>query len=177
MQESVLPMLPWLLQHTKLRASARELYGRVVTRAREPTFYADWGVADTTEGRFEVIALHLVLALGRLAPEGKAGRQLARALMEVFVTDMDDAMRELGIADLTVPRKVKRAAAALFDRYHDYANALRRPGVAQLKLVLEKNLNDVASGGAIDTTKLALHMQRTVAVLASQSTDAALVAA
>jgi cytochrome b pre-mRNA-processing protein 3 len=172
--KSALFMLAWLLQHTKLRASARELYGRVVTRAREPTFYAEWGVADTTEGRFEMVALHLVLALDRLACEGKAGRRLARALTEAFVTDMDDAMRELGIADLTVPRKVKRAAAALFDRYHDYGDALGRPGVAELELVLQKNLDGVALGGAIDTAKLALHMRRTATVLAAQSTDAAM---
>jgi cytochrome b pre-mRNA-processing protein 3 len=96
--------------------TATELYGRAVAQARLPRFYADWAVPDTPEGRLEMVMLHVTLLLQRLGSGDTLGGRLARALSEVFITDMDDNMRELGIGDLSVPRKVKKAAAALFDR-------------------------------------------------------------
>lgn len=105
-------------------AKASELYGRLVAQARDPWFYGDLGVTDTPEGRLEMILMHVVLALRRLKTEGDAGEQLARSLAEHFVTDMDDCLREMGVGDITVAKKVKKAAAALFDRNRDYGAAL-----------------------------------------------------
>ena len=113
-------MFGWIRNNADTRRIAREFYGSIVAQARHETFYAAWGVADTPPGRLEVIVMHLVAALHRLALEGVAGRRLAFALNECFVTDMDDNMREMGIGDLTVPKRVKQAAAALFDRHRDY---------------------------------------------------------
>ena len=70
-------MLAWLKTRRDRRQIARSLYGSIVTRAREPVFYARWGVPDTVQGRFEMIALHLVLVLRRLAAEGRPGRALS----------------------------------------------------------------------------------------------------
>ena len=95
-----------------------------MTAAREPVFYAAWGVPDTVQGRFEMIALHLVLVLRRLAAEGERASAWRRALTEAFVVDLDDGMREMTFGDLAVPREVKRAAAALFDRHRAYLAAL-----------------------------------------------------
>jgi hypothetical protein len=74
-----------------------------VTAARAHNFYAQWGVPDTVQGRFEMIALHVALALRRLDKEGAAGRRLGLALTEAFVVDMDDTMREMTFGDLAVP--------------------------------------------------------------------------
>ncbi len=60
-------MLAWLMQRAHRRRTARSLYGSIVTQARSPGLYAGWGVPDTPEGRFEIIGLHLVLILRRLA--------------------------------------------------------------------------------------------------------------
>jgi cytochrome b pre-mRNA-processing protein 3 len=79
------------------------------------------------QGRFEMIALHLALAVRRLGSEGEAGRRLAQALIETFVIDMDDVMRELTFGDLAVPREIKRATAAVFDRHNAYLAALDGP--------------------------------------------------
>jgi cytochrome b pre-mRNA-processing protein 3 len=100
------------------------LYGSIVTAARRPAFYANWGVPDTMQGRFEMIVLHLALAVRRLGSAGDAGKRLAQALIEAFVIDMDDAMRELTFGDLAVPREIKRATAAVFDRHKAYLAAL-----------------------------------------------------
>ncbi len=106
------------------RTTARELYGAVVALARTPIFYAAYGVPDTPEGRFELIVLHLSVVIERLNGGGAGGRTLARLLGETFVTDMDDNMREMGVGDLAVPKKLKRAAAGLYERAQRYRAAL-----------------------------------------------------
>ena len=71
-----------------------------------------------------MIALHLVLVLDRLAGAGEPGRRLGEALTEAFVADLDDTLREMTVGDLAVPRHVKRAVAALHERYAAYRAAL-----------------------------------------------------
>lgn len=126
---------PWNRRRAIVR-TASELYGRLVARAREPWLYADVGVPDSPEGRLELLLMHMVLMLERLKATGPAGSPLARALTETFVTDMDDCLREMGVGDLTVPRKVKKAAAALYDRSRDYGEALRARDRARLAALL-----------------------------------------
>ena len=106
------------------KRKAGDLYGMVVAAARQPAFYGPGHVADTPEGRFELIALHLFLLAERLTSDKPEGEDLARHLIEAFVTDMDDCMREMGVGDLTVPKRVKRAAAVFYERSGDYRNAL-----------------------------------------------------
>ena len=130
------PMFGWLAHKPDTTATARDLYGSIVTEARRELYYSVWGVADTPEGRLELILFTLVPVLIRLEGEGQAGQKLSRALTECFVTDMDDNMREMGIGDLTVPKRVKKAAAALFDRYRDYSAGLSRPDDGSLAAAL-----------------------------------------
>lgn len=109
--------------------AATELYGSVVTQARHVSFYSDLMVPDTKEGRFEVLVLHLVMLIERIRAEAGSADPLARALTETFVTDMDDNFREVGIGDTSVPKKVKKAAGALYDRTFEY-RALSEAGDA-----------------------------------------------
>ena len=85
------------------------LYGMIVAQARMPCFYRDYAVADTVNGRFDLIVLHLALVLDRLA-----GRQpcasLGQGLFDRFCQDMDDNLREMGIGDLKVPKEMRRIA-------------------------------------------------------------------
>ena len=120
-------MLAWLRNRGNLRRTARSLYGSIVTQARSPGVYAQWGVPDTPDGRFEMIVLHLVLALRRLSREGEPGRALGQALTETFVVDLDDTLREMTVGDLAVPRHVKRAVAVVQDRYARYGAGLDSP--------------------------------------------------
>jgi cytochrome b pre-mRNA-processing protein 3 len=120
-------MISWLKSRRARQRTARLLYGSIVSAARRPEFYANWGVPDTIQGRFEMIILHIALAVRRLESEGDAGRLAAQALMEAFVVDMDDEMRELTFGDLAVPREIKRATAAVFDRHNAYFAALDGP--------------------------------------------------
>lgn len=149
--ESVHQMIAWSLSpsRTRLKKTATELYGRLVTHSRAPELYRDLAVPDTPEGRLEMVLLHMALAMGRLKVEGAEGEPLARALAEAFVTDMDDCLREMGVGDLTVPKKVKKAAAALFDRVNDYGAALEGGTDERLAVLFGTNVwQDPASSRA-----------------------------
>jgi cytochrome b pre-mRNA-processing protein 3 len=125
-------VLTWFRERFHVRTRATELYGAVVAQARDEMFYGVCGVNDTAEGRYELIVLHLFLLLERLRIEGKRGAPLARGLVEAFVTDMDDAMREMGVGDLSVPKKVRRAAAGLYERVAAYRAASEPEGEGEL---------------------------------------------
>ncbi|HXF53541.1 MAG TPA: ubiquinol-cytochrome C chaperone family protein [Hyphomicrobiaceae bacterium] len=125
-----MPLWSFFEERSQLKRSATELYGSIVAQARAPALYRALKVPDTPEARLEMLMLHLALVLLRLATDGvgdKSARQrLARALAEVFVCDMDVSMRELGVGDLSVPRHVNKAVAALYERTRDYGAALGR---------------------------------------------------
>jgi cytochrome b pre-mRNA-processing protein 3 len=150
-------MLAWLPSRRTRQRTARSLYGSIVSAARRRGFYENWGVPDTMQGRFEMIVLHLALALRRLRSEGEAGRSLAQALTEAFVADMDDAMRELTFSDLAVPREIKRAAAAAYDRHNAYLAAL--DGAPDtLQRTIEAQLAYLEPAG-LDAASLAQYMR------------------
>jgi cytochrome b pre-mRNA-processing protein 3 len=80
---------------TPLRGTIEAIYGMIVTQAREPLFYRDFGVPDTVNGRFDLLLLHLWLILRRLkSVEG--GTALSQGLFDHFCNDMDDNLREMG---------------------------------------------------------------------------------
>jgi cytochrome b pre-mRNA-processing protein 3 len=143
-------MLAFLQARTARRRTARELYGAVVAQARRSEFYADCGVSDTLEGRYEMIVAHLYLLLDRLQGEGEAGAELSRAVSEIFVAETDTELREMGVGDLAVPRKVKRAAAGLFERSVQYRAALAADDGALLARFLAEIVPEAGADGLAD---------------------------
>ena len=139
-------MHAWLKQARDRQRTARSLYGSIVTQARSRSIYTDWRVPDTIEGRFEMIALHLIMVLHRLAREGEPGRRLGQALTELFATDIDDSLREMTVGDLAVPRQVKRAVAALQDRHAAYGAAFAAMHDGPLAAAIEARVGGL--GGA-----------------------------
>src|SRR5437899_2959700 len=88
------------------RGTIEAIYGMIVTQAREPLFYRDLGVPDTVNGRFDLLLMHLWLVLRRLK-SAEAGKELSQALFDHFCNDMDDNLRELGVSDLKVPKRMQ----------------------------------------------------------------------
>jgi len=99
------------------------IYGMIVTQAREPLFYRDLGVPDTVNGRFDLVLLHLWLVLRRLKSVG-SGTALSQALFDHFCTDMDDNLREMGVGDQTVPKRMRAFGEAFYGRTAAYDMAL-----------------------------------------------------
>jgi cytochrome b pre-mRNA-processing protein 3 len=158
-------MLRAFQRRAESQRKAGELYGAIVTQARRPEFYADLGVPDTPTGRYEMVVLHLVLVLERLK-DGDAG-EFARDVVEAFVADMDDSLRELGTGDLAVPRKVRRAAAGLYERLEGYRAALREDGQKGLQAALVKH-GLYAAAESPGCASLAAYVRRAAEMLARQ---------
>lgn len=121
-------MLQWFRRRAEATGRAEKFYGSVVAAARQPAFYRDLGVPDTPEGRFELVALHLFLLLEGMKAQGPGDTELSQRTIEAFVTDMDDCMREMGVGDMVVGKKVKRAAAAFYERATAYRQGLAGAG-------------------------------------------------
>lgn len=112
------------------REAAGRLYAACVQAARDPVLYRDFGVPDTLQGRFEMVALHLFPLLHRLMHEPGDDPALARLVSESFVTDMDAAFREMGVGDITVPKRMKTLYASFAGRISGYTKAVAEGGGA-----------------------------------------------
>jgi cytochrome b pre-mRNA-processing protein 3 len=116
------------------------IYGMIVAQAREPLFYRAMGVPDTVNGRFDMVLLHLWMVLRRLRPvDGGAG--LSQALFDHFCGDMDANLREMGVGDLTVPKRMQKFGEAFYGRSAAYDAGLDAGGEA-LARALCKNILD-----------------------------------
>lgn len=114
------------------------LYGAIVSRARDPRWYAQGGVPDTIDGRFDMLALVMTLVLLRLDREGAPLRATAVQLTERFIDDMDGQLRELGIGDVVVGKHMGKMMGALGGRIDAYGEALDKGG--DLEAALIRNL-------------------------------------
>lgn len=120
------------------RGTIEAIYGMIVTQAREPSFYRDMAVPDTVNGRFDLLLLHLWLILRRLK-SAAGGPALSQALFDHFCNDMDDNLREMGVGDLTVPKKMQAFGEAFYGRTAAYDLALTE-GQEALAQALCKNI-------------------------------------
>ena len=142
----------------------RRLYEAIVAAARHETPYAAWGVADTVDGRFDMIALHLFLVLDRLKGEGAPFRQ---KLVDEFFADMDRSLREMGVGDISVGKKVRKMAEAFYGRVKAYDEALTGEPELLIKALARNVFPDGPSNGAVE--KLAGYALAARQSLASQT--------
>lgn len=122
------------------RRAAEDLYRVLVDHARTPAFFRELGVPDTPEGRFEMIALHVALAVRRLRREGTRGQALGQELFDLMFTDMDRSLRELGVGDLSVGRYVRRLAQNFYARLAALDETLTSGDLARLGAMIERNV-------------------------------------
>ncbi|MCX7355625.1 MAG: hypothetical protein NTY59_12515 [Alphaproteobacteria bacterium] len=137
------------------RADARKaeaLYHQIVQQARRPEFYLAGGVPDTVAGRFDLIALHAFLAMRQLKAAGQQGAGTAQALFDEMFADMDRNLREMGVGDLGVGRRVKAMAKGFYGRVHAYEVALVAEAPGALTEALGRNLY---AGEAVDAARMA----------------------
>lgn len=130
------------------RGTIEAIYGMIVAQAREPVFYGQLGVRDTVNGRFDLLILHLWLVLRRMQ-RLEGGSVLSQALFDHFCADMDDNLREMGVGDLTVPKRMQAFGEAFYGRSaaYDLAFAGSDEDVAQ---ALSRN---VFNGESMDSAR------------------------
>lgn len=140
---------------------AHKLYSELVHHARYPLYYDHLGVPDTPEGRFEILALHVGLAIRRLGQGGDEARASAQALFDLMMADLDMNLRELGVGDLSVGKQVKRLASQFYARLDVLNKAFDEDNHELLRPMLATN---AYNGGA---TPSAANLNRMINLLAS----------
>lgn len=133
-------MIFGLFRRNKGDETIRSLYGAIVAQSRNPAFFRDHGVADTVEGRFEMVVLHIFLVLHRLKEEAPERRELGQALFNLLFFDLDRGLRELGVADTKVPKRIKKMGEAFYGRIKAYDEALASGEPKQLEQAIARNV-------------------------------------
>lgn len=145
------------------------LHEQIVAAARQPVFYLDYGVTDTFEGRFELMIALAGVALSRLNAAEAPGPAVAQDLVDTIFRHLDLGLREMGVGDLAVPKRIKKLAEAFLGRAAAYDAAARAGGDA-LALALSRNIFDEKHDGRA----LAQYLSATRARFAERSLDACL---
>lgn len=100
-----------------------DLYGRVVTQSRKTVFYEELGIPDTVSGRYDILSLHLFLLSHALTKfDNPLAGPLNQEIFDIFTTNIDDALRQLGIGDTSVPKRKKR----LIHQFYGHISAFER---------------------------------------------------
>ncbi len=139
--------------------TARKIYAALVKQARQPAFYLSCGVPDTPDGRFDMILLHAVLVMRRLKRDHDKTADLSQAVFDLMFADMDQNLREMGIGDLGVGKRVKAMAKAFYGRARAYEAGLEEEGTDALNRALARNLYRKTSPDAAQIAAIADYMR------------------
>jgi cytochrome b pre-mRNA-processing protein 3 len=116
------------------------IYNAIVEQSRRPEFYESFDVPDTLDGRFDLIVLHAGLYLPRLKAIRTEGNALAQAAFDQMFANLEVNLRELGVGDMGVPRRVKSMLSAFYGRAAAYDTALKEGDVSALRAALLRNV-------------------------------------
>jgi len=149
-------MLMSLFRKRPARSVGDPLYAAVAAQARQPVFYTDLGVADRIDARFELYTLHALLLILRLRDEDAggtgAGAEAAQSLFDTYVSALDNVLRELGVGDVSMAKKMRTLGEALYGRMTAYEPPLRSGDTAALSAGLARNVfesEDAERGAAL----------------------------
>ena len=121
--------------------AGRRLYASCVAQARQPSLYLDLAAPDTVEGRFELYSLHVILVLDRLVRQGDEAAEVSQGLFDAYIRSLDDALREMGVGDLSVGKKMRRIGEALYGRLKNYEAAFQgEEGSDPLEAILARTV-------------------------------------
>lgn len=162
-----------LSRRSRPEAAARSLYESIVAQARRAEFFIAGGVPDTLDGRFEMIVLHAHLVFRRLAREAadEEAAKLSQELFDLMFADMDQSLREMGVGDLSVGRRVRAMAEALYGRAAAYDAGLAGDD-ATLAAALRRNVYGTVEPDETALKAMAAYVRRQDKSLADQPVEA-----
>lgn len=158
------------LRDEQLDRTASALYAAFAGQARQADFYLRFGVPDSVDGRFEMVALHAFLVFRRLKGQGPEIERLTQATYDIMFKEMDLALRELGAADLGVGRRIKHMTEALNGRIQVYGEALTAADDGALKAALQRNLYGTVEIGEAPLQAMATYIREVAQELGTQET-------
>jgi len=135
-------------------------YDALTRAARDPVFFESMNVPDTVMGRFEMLSIALILYFRRTATAGEQVKAIAQEVVEAFFEDLDHSMRELGIGDNGVPKRMKKLAGMFYGRLDSYARALESNDAEALQAALRRNIHPENADEALSMRLLADYMMR-----------------
>jgi cytochrome b pre-mRNA-processing protein 3 len=142
-------------------------YEAIVAAARQPVLFSDWQVPDTPLGRFESLSLHMILFLHRTKAAETGLKALGQEVVEEFFKDVDHSLRELGIGDTSVPKRMKKLARMFYGRAAAYDSGLESGDSGALAAALERNIFPEGPQWA-HAPKMATHVMAIAKSLAAQ---------
>ncbi len=163
-------MILFSARRRREREAAERIYAASAAAARRPALYLDHGVPDTLQGRFEMVALHLFPVMHRLMHDPGDAPDLARLVAERFVADMDAAFREMGVGDLSVPKRMTALYRSFAGRIGAYKKGLEDGGDALAAAVARNVFPD--GGEDRRALGLALYLKAAVEALRSAELEA-----
>ena len=153
------------------KKTAHKLYIVLVEQARQPAFYEKYGVADTLAGRFDMIVLHAVLLLRRFAQKPDQTKELSQALFDYMFDDFDLNLRETGIGDTGIGKRIKKMGTGFYGRAAVYNEGLDTENQQMLKDALARNLYRETEPSEENLACMASYMQREAANLDALDLD------
>lgn len=161
----------------KLTDQVFVVYNAIVAQSRQARFFAEWSVPDTVTGRFDMLSLHMCLVLRRLRSKDDDIKAFSQELFDLFFKDMDRSLREMGISDVALPKRIEAMGELFYGLLEAVTKALSDVDVAEgqegdaptLEDVLVKN---ILSGNTSDNAKsLTQYVNDQAAVLDKISLD------
>jgi len=150
----------WFKGASPVEQAADGLYRAIIAQARQPRFYQSLEVPDTVDGRFDMVALHTFLVLRRLKREGRDAAELAQALYDLMFADMDQNLREMGIGDMGIGKRIKAMAQMFSGRIAAYDAGLDGDAGGGLEEALRRNLYRKTEAGEGAVAAFATYMRR-----------------
>lgn len=138
---------------------AHQIYRKVMKQSRKTSFYGPKLFADSYDGRMEVLCMHLSIILHALRQFEANGERLSQAIYDVMVDDFDTALREEGLSDTGVARRIKPLAKMFFSRAKAYGDVLESNEDKQTKLGKLLQNYILQSYGKDDTSETTEHVK------------------
>ncbi len=155
------------------RSAGRDLYAAALRQSRAAELYEVLGAPDTTEGRFELLTLHVILLIEALRTFGAAARPSAQVIFDAYISDLDGALREMGVGDLTVGKRMRALGRAFYGRAGAYREALGAlPDQESLADLIARTV--LAGVPGADPAALAVYVARCHEALTAQGAEALL---
>lgn len=147
------------------------IYETIVAAARQPYFYSDIGVPDSPLGRYEMLSLHIFLFIRRIKGRNDALKSIGQEVTDEFFRDVDHSLRELGIGDSGVPKRMKKLARMFYGRVESYDRALENNDQTELATALARNIRPDSADWIGGGVALANYVEQVVLLLETQPDD------
>lgn len=159
-----------LFQPPRFQSEGRALYRQLSAQARLPVFYTRYGVPDTLDGRFEMLCLHAYALFHSLKGKGADAEALAQASYDAMFADLDGSLREMGVADLGVGRRIKAMTEALNGRIQAFDRAFATDGL-DLDEAIRRNVYGTVTPQEGQVRAMATYLRQIRDALAATALD------